>query len=230
MNNSFQQYDLQTACLTANCDLRFPSALHAWRDERFSLDADGTHFGFVQTGAARLKCAAGEFLLSEKMYFCVPDACEIAGGSGIVVTRIGARGIFSIGGALEHSGRLKYINGCTDTLLIAPLVRGEACLNALFFPPGIVQTPHTHPSARIGIVAQGAGECVTPNGIFALRAGSAFVIAPETLHSFNTSENSMTVVAYHPDSDFGATDENHPMINKTIVAGVSAANIKEIRT
>jgi hypothetical protein len=25
------------------------------------------------------------------------------------------------------------------------------------------------------------------------------------------------VIAYHPDSDFGPTHENHPMVNRTIV-------------
>jgi hypothetical protein len=40
----------------------------------------------------------------------------------------------------------------------------------------------------------------------------------------------MTVIAYHPDSDFGATHEDHPMINRTMVDGISAAKIDEIRT
>jgi len=40
----------------------------------------------------------------------------------------------------------------------------------------------------------------------------------------------MDVIAFHPDSDFGATDIDHPMINRTIVDGVSANQIEEIRT
>jgi hypothetical protein len=40
----------------------------------------------------------------------------------------------------------------------------------------------------------------------------------------------MRVVAYHPDSDFGPQDEDHPMINRTIVDGVSASKIDAIRT
>ena len=40
----------------------------------------------------------------------------------------------------------------------------------------------------------------------------------------------MNVVAFHPDSDFGATDINHPMINRTIVDGISANSIDSIRT
>ena len=40
----------------------------------------------------------------------------------------------------------------------------------------------------------------------------------------------MAVIAYHPDSDFGPTHEVHPMINRTIVDGVSARLIEKIRT
>jgi hypothetical protein len=40
----------------------------------------------------------------------------------------------------------------------------------------------------------------------------------------------MDVIAFHPDSDFGPEDENHPMINRTIVNGVSANAIDEIKT
>ena len=40
----------------------------------------------------------------------------------------------------------------------------------------------------------------------------------------------MDVIAFHPDSDFGAEDEFHPMINRTIVKGVAANKIDEIRT
>jgi len=40
----------------------------------------------------------------------------------------------------------------------------------------------------------------------------------------------MRVIAYHPDSDFGATHEDHPMINRTIVNGTSAAVLSDIRT
>lgn len=40
----------------------------------------------------------------------------------------------------------------------------------------------------------------------------------------------MDVIAYHPDSDTGPTYDDQPMINRTIVDGVSAADIDEIRT
>ena len=114
--------------------------------------------------------------------------------------------------------------------MIPPLLKGDPCLNALYFPKSITQTPHTHPSVRIGIVAKGSGDCLTPEGVFPLQTGEAFLIAPEALHSFNTFDEEMIVIAYHPDSDFGATHEDHPMVNRTMIDGISAAKLENIRT
>lgn len=230
MKNDFQIFSLENKCLSSLCDAEFPTSLHSWNQEKLNLTNNGTHFGYVFTGEAFLKTKLGEFKLPEKMFFCVPDEFSIEGGAGIVITRIDYQGIFSIGGKIEAEGRLRYIDGCRDTLLIPPLLKGDPCLNALYFPRSIKQTPHTHPSVRVGIVAQGNGECVTPEEVFSLTEGLAFIISPETEHSFNTYDNEMIVIAYHPDSDFGATHEDHPMVNRTMVAGVSAAMIDEIRT
>ena len=153
---------------------------------------------------------------------------------------------FTIGGQVEERGRLKYIDGCTDSLLISPVKLGDPCLNHLHFPTGIDQTQHTHPSHRIGIVARGNGECITPFGNLPLIQGMIFVIKewdgktyakgldgkeyPIGQHAFKTEDSTMDVIAFHPDSDFGATDEEHPMIKRTIVDGKSAKFIDEIRT
>jgi hypothetical protein len=153
---------------------------------------------------------------------------------------------FTLGGKVEEKGRLKYIDGCTDSLLIAPVKLGDPCLNHLHFPVKIDQTQHTHPSHRIGIVAKGYGECITPFGNLELTKGMIFVIKewdgktyakgldgkdyPIGQHAFKTTDSTMDVIAFHPDSDFGATDEEHPMINRTIVDGKSAKYIEEIRT
>lgn len=229
-NSSFQLFELKSGCLSELCDKSFPTSFHAWNQKKLNLPNHGTHFGYVFKGETNLQTKIGDFALREKMFFCVPDAFSIAGGAGVIITRIGYNGMFSIGGQIEETGRLRYIDGCRDTLLIPPILKGDACLNALYFPPDIRQTPHTHPSVRVGIVASGRGECVTPNGKFDLEAGKAFVIAPEALHSFNTFDDEMVVIAYHPDSDFGATHEAHPMVNKTIVNGVSASKLENIRT
>jgi len=38
------------------------------------------------------------------------------------------------------------------------------------------------------------------------------------------------VIAFHPDSDFVPQDEDHSMINRTMVDGVSANKLHKIRT
>lgn len=154
---------------------------------------------------------------------------------------------FTIGGEVEDEGRLKYIDGCTDSLLIPPVKMGDPCFNHLHFPKDIDQTMHTHPSHRIGMVTKGSGICKTPFGNLDLKKDMIFIIKewdgsvyskgldnkdyPNGLHAFKTTKKEgMDVVAFHPDSDFGATDVDHPMINRTIVDGVSASTIDDIRT
>ena len=172
-----------------------------------------------------LECASGSFELRPGMYFAVPGAMSIAGGDsiGIVVTRIGYLGFFQLGGPIERTGRLRYIDGCTDSLLVAPVLKGDPCLNLLHIPPGIEQTAHTHPSHRIGLIVDGAGECVTPGGSAPLKPGSVFVIPSDARHHFVTAERSLLILAYHPDSDFGPTHDDHPMLNRTLVDGQTVA-------
>lgn len=195
----------------------FPSRLSAWAAGALDLGDDGTHFGVVQEGPAELRCASGTFTLGPGMYFAGPGTARVSGGAGIVVTRLGYRGLFQVGGPFEPAGRLRYLDGCTDTLLVAPVLRGDPCLNLLHLPPGTRQTPHTHPSVRVGLVVRGAGWCVTPAGRTALAPGRAFVIRAHGLHCFHTDDQPLLVAAYHPDSDFGPTHEDHPMINRTVI-------------
>ena len=197
-------------------------------------------------------------LLSKHMYASVSGDWAFNPyvlGKAIVIEVYHSEGVYpktkfkavdTFGGPIEKRGRLKYIDGCTDSLLIPPVKMGDPCLNHLHFPKEIDQTPHTHPSHRIGIVAKGNGECVTPFGNLPLTEGMIFVIKewdgtsydtgldgemhPTGTHKFKTFSESMDVIAFHPDSDFGATDIDHPMINRTIVDGVSANQLENIRT
>ncbi len=227
---NFYSFDWKTGKI-ADCDPNFPTTLHAWDGEALDLhQPDTAFFGIVQDGEAVLECASGSFTLKPGMYFSFNDQAHISGGRGIVIARDRARGFFMIGGPVEEKGRLKYIDGCTDSLLIPPVRMGDACLNLLYFPPGIDQTSHTHPSDRIGVVFSGRGECVTPEGVIPLEPGVMFRIPFEGHHKFRTSDSEMRVIAYHPDSDFGPQDEDHPMINRTMVDGVSANKIDKIRT
>src|SRR4029453_3855205 len=167
----------------------YSSRLSTWQRGVLSLENDGTHFGYVHDAVATLEVPAGTFSLNQGMYFAVPSSCTISGsGQGVVMTRLGYRGVFMIGGPIESSGRLRYIDGCTDSLLIPPQLLGDPCLNALYFPAGTSQTEHTHPSARVGLVVRGSGLCRTPEGTFPLSPGLAFLIRAEGRHSFSTAE------------------------------------------
>lgn len=216
-----------------------------------------SYFVFIYEGNAALGIPNGiSARLPKDSYFSVHGVFELSGtfkamAIEVDVTagdyaRTGYTAVTAIGGPAEAKGRLKYIDGCTDSLLIPPVKKGNPCLNHLHFPPGITQTAHTHPSHRIGVVIRGSGECVTPFGNLPLEQGSMFVIKEysgeekaigldgkmyETgTHKFDTADQNLDVIAFHPDSDFGPEDEFHPMINRTIVGGVSANAIDEIRT
>lgn len=222
---------------------------------------DCSYYLYVYEGAVKVLrydhkaftvLVAGQYAsLSGDWAFCGDDAkgkaivIEVHQNEGLYPqTKFKAMNVY--GGPIEDQGRLMYIDGCTDSLLIPPVKMGDPCLNHLHFPSNIVQTPHTHPSHRIGIVAKGHGECITPFGNLDLVEGMIFVIKewdgesygigldlerhPVGTHCFHTYDSSMDVIAFHPDSDFGPTDVNHPMINRTIVDGVPASEITGIQT
>jgi quercetin dioxygenase-like cupin family protein len=214
---SFESFELTHGLLRDLRDGPFPSIAWSWVEDALSLADGATHFGFVHAGPATLDCAAGTFVLRTGMYFAVPGPLTIAGERGLVVSRLGHRGFFHVGGPIEGRGRLRYIDGCTDSLLVPPVLRGDPCLNLLHLPPSTQQTPHTHPSVRVGLVVRGAGSCVTPEKTVALAPGRAFVIRADALHCFHTGPSELLVLAYHPESDFGPTHEDHPMINRTRV-------------
>ncbi|MFL9999009.1 cupin domain-containing protein [Paraburkholderia sediminicola] len=213
-------------------------ALSAWADDLAVSKPDATHFGYVHEGAVRLEHHGHAWTLRAGQYFCVPGrfALRARDSRGIVMHCRDYRGLFMIGGPIEHKGRLRYIDQCSDTTLVQPVRRGDPCLNLLYFPPGVVQTAHTHPSDRIGLILSGRGACIARNDgsdeTIALEAGMIFCIHAGGRHHFATDRvgDEMRVLAYHPDSDCGPTDDDHAMINRTIVNGVSARKLAAIRT
>jgi quercetin dioxygenase-like cupin family protein len=215
-------------------DERFPTRVYTWNDKSGPLALENrtsSYFGYVFRGHAKLSDTDTSYTLKQGHYFCFNQYMAIEGGSGMLIERGHYRALNQLGGPVESEGRLKYIDGCTDTLLVPPVKRGDACLNALFFPSGVNQTLHTHPSIRVGMVAEGAGECRTASGVLPLALGNVFVIEEDAVHGFHTeADNAMLVIAYHPDTDFGPIDMDHPMINRTIVHGISASQISEIHT
>lgn len=124
-------------------------------------------------------------------------------------------------GWVEERGRLSYIDGCSDSLLVYPARMGDSSLNLLYFPPGINQTFHRHPSIRLGCVIDGAGvsDHGETNNLHSvdLVPGLSFCLNEQERHRFRTQNSSMTVIAFHPDGDWGPTDHNHTMLNRTYI-------------
>ena len=197
--------------------------IRGW-DGDLELAAGATHYGYCGDGTCEARSADLSVRLRAGQYFALPGEVTLRGGGGFVVSIAGFAGLPTVGGPIEGTGRLRYIDGCTDTLLLGPARRGDPCLNALYFPPGTDQTPHTHPSLRAGWVVSGRGECVVGGTdeeptLTPLRPGAAFLIPPDIRHAFRTGPGeTLTVVAFHPDTDTGPTDEDHPMLNRTILA------------
>jgi hypothetical protein len=188
--------------------------------ESTDLRDDATHFGYVlNDGESNIASIHEdrEYPLYPNTVFAFPGAIKISGEARMrIFSAIGQKGILTVTGDIGDWGRQNYIDGCTSTLLISPVMKGDACMNSLYFPEGVEQTQHTHPSIRAGIIAGGEGICRTPVGDIPLTKGNSFFLPPETWHSFHTEKGkTLNVVAFHPDSDFGPTHEDHPMLNRT---------------
>jgi quercetin dioxygenase-like cupin family protein len=188
----------------------------------------GTCFGFIAEGRANVEDKQINWWLNAGQWFSLPHGLllNLLSNSRVVISQsVGYQGVYAMGGPIEVQGRLRYIDGCSDTLLCAPPLLGDPCLNHLHFPTGIEQTAHTHPSTRAGIIAKGQGVCVISDGTaINLTVGDLFYIARNTVHHFVTTDSSMDVIAYHPDSDWGPTHDEHPMINRTWVDGQKIDN------
>lgn len=182
-------------------------------------------FGFSY-GHGSITTRRGTVDLSPGQYFSifVDDSCQPKFHSDdklLLVCCLGFKCQDSFGW-IEKQGRLSYIDGCTDSLLIYPPRLGDPSMNLLHFPPGIDQTRHLHPSIRIGCVVSGEGYSdVWEDGKVQtnrLRTGDHFCLNENELHRFRTDvDHSMTVIAWHPDGDWGPTDQNHAMLNRTYI-------------
>ena len=190
-----------------------------WVDRFSHVGAGGTTF-VAACERSVVRGEHGEYPLPPGGFAVVPGEVCVVGGAGLWVHCPDYRGLFVLGGPVEPSGRLRYIDGCSDTVLVAPLVRGDPCLNFLHIPPGVVQTDHQHPSLRAGLVLRGDGVCVADGDArMPLCAGTVFVLEAGTVHRFESGSSPLDIVAWHPDSDFGPTDEDHPMLNRTLQPG-----------
>ena len=80
------------------------------------------------------------------------------------------------------------------------------------------------------MVARGNGICKTPDSEFELYPGLCWYLPVDGVHGFKTTDSTMDIIAWHPDTDTGPKDEDHPMLNRTYVGGKSARHIDDIRT
>lgn len=192
-------------------------------NKQATIADEGTCFGFVVQGKVGVQDRQINWWINQGQWFSLPNGLvlNLTTDTRIVIAQcLGYQGVYAMGGAIEAQGRLRYIDGCSDTLLCAPPLLGDPCLNHLHFPPNIEQTAHTHPSTRAGIIAKGQGVCVVEDEKeISLNMGDLFYIARNTEHHFVTKHSIMDVIAYHPDSDWGPTHNEHPMINRTWVDG-----------
>jgi len=200
------------------------------KHQQATITGAGTCFGFVAKGEVACKNDEIHWVIKQDQWFCIPALFDMQLNPEtrvVILQALNFQGLYSMGGPIETHGRLRYIDGCSDTLLCAPPLLGDPCLNLLHFPPGIQQTQHTHPSLRAGIIAKGLGLCVTKQAEIPLSAGMLFYLPKETEHGFITTTEAMDVIAYHPDSDWGPTHQQHPMVNRTWVDGHKIDNVGE---
>jgi len=205
----------------------YPTAMHlVTSKQQLTVTVIAAVYGYVYGGPARVSTINGTHELNEGACFVVGVGAHIMAlhdnTAVVLFFRYGFNPLemFSV---REEIGRLSYIDGCSDTVLIPPPRAGDACLNHLHFPIGILQTQHIHPTIRLGLVVAGEGRayCDDTGNTWEieLRPGIAFVIPPQERHSFRTDIDgaTMDIIAFHPDSNTGPTDDNHPMINRTYI-------------
>jgi mannose-6-phosphate isomerase-like protein (cupin superfamily) len=202
-------------------DTMYPSYALKVKEGVMSTTNHTTTYGYVLSGLVDF---GNGIYAQEGQYFSIWTKLPrefIVGGEAVFFCRIGYKGQNNIGGPLEESGRLCYIDGCSDSLLIYPPRQGDPSLNVLYFPAGINQTFHIHPSVRLGVVVDGEGfSNVMVDGKeqeVPLKVGDMFCIEERETHRFRTTTSHMTVVPYHPDGDWGPTDHNHTMLNRTYI-------------
>lgn len=189
-------------------------------EQEIELVERGSVYAFVQNGQVVADNGSFQATFQPKMYLSLQTPVKLKLGQEAKLLLIHVQDYLclnTMGGPLEKRGRLRYINGCSDTVLLPPSRLGEPCLNLLHFPENTNQTEHHHPSLRFGIVVDGEGESVSGTTVVKLKAGDCFHIPAMVKHKFNTYHSAMNVIAFHPDSDWGPTNEVHPMINRTII-------------
>lgn len=198
-----------------------------------------TIYGYVVRGRFKAQIDGLEVSLPEGSFFAATrrvrldpsysagDLQGAAGSMAVVIERHGYRALTQVG-VVESKGRLSYIDGCSDTLLVMPARLGDPCLNHLHFPPTIRQTQHTHPSIRLGIVARGRGMAFGPGWEKPLEPGMVFMLEEQELHSFRTDRGMRRATAEDVERfahDVGDPDAKCPFVAGDWVEDESARDV-----
>jgi len=200
LDHSHFAYPCRLLCLTGK---------HRFEDHTSSF------YGFVSEGTCEARFQGQTVTLGANMHFAIPGDLELdAQGKTVIFQRSGYRALPQFGGPVERNGRLSYIDNSHASVLIPPARLGDPVLNLLVFPPHIQQTAHIHPTSRLGVVIRGSGTFVGEQKL-PLEPGKVFSLAPFDVHCFHSGKDGLAVIAFHPDSDTGPTDESHPMKNRT---------------
>ena len=239
----------------------FPTRVWSVYKDELAFDGNSTLY-LIPTGYAHIHREGLSHVLNAGFFACVPanrGTIIRANEPCLIIERIGYHGMYQLGGPLEDTGRLKYIDGCSDTILVSPLKKGDPALNHLHIPPDVHQTYHEHPSSRIGTIVSGTGYCLTPDPTAThihpnplepdaakrqidrdecrgwiyhhLEGGKGWYIPTGEIHSFHTTPaSSLEVTAWHPETDYGPTDDAHPMLNRTMINELDASQFDAIRT
>lgn len=204
-------------------DFFYPSACQILKNKTDLSQAypKATIYG-VCLGPTKISINGSELKLQNEAYFslCTQNTKKLIVEpevSVVLFIRYGYRGFDQVGLNCENSGRLSYIDGCTDSTLISPPRYGDPSLNLLCFPPKTVQSFHRHPTLRFGVILEGAGFADTEQNSIPLKPHDAFLVTENEAHRFRTKSKSMRLIAFHPDSDFGPKDSDHAMLNRTYV-------------
>lgn len=196
-------------------DFMYPCELEKITNGEFFLKPHSTVYGFVLEGTAKITDSKiiekHEFFSFTTQY---SSSIKIT-GTAIMITRHGFNGQNVFGGPVEKQGRLCYINNCSDSLLVYPPRMGDPSLSLLHFPPGIIQDFHTHPSFRLGIVFRGQGYAESKDKKYILSPGAVFCMEEQEVHRFVTESDQLSVISFHPDGDWGPTDHDHTLLNRT---------------
>jgi mannose-6-phosphate isomerase-like protein (cupin superfamily) len=219
-----------------NIDKYYPDScygLQTWSDQEIVLSSQGNHFGYVFSGRSQIRQDNGNgYWLNEGMYFSLPTASVIDGekSSGFVITRTGFNHAFTLGGPVAAPGEFAYIDGGRTDILLPPMRKGDPGLYGLHFPPGVDQKMHNHESDRVVLVISGCGCCLTPDQRCDFSPGMVLRIPRREKHKFMTFDQGLSMVIFHPDSEMGFSDTNHPMLVQTYIDGVSAAQLPHLHT